>query len=98
MQKVDFALNANMQDFVDRLKSVQEVSPAPETQAIDPDGGQEKKRESQEGDAKAVSMQNKEEAIEAIVEDEPSPYTQDEVHLLDIRAWILYQGGKIYRI
>ena len=83
MQKVDFALNANMQEFVDKLKAVQEVAPAQETKAIDPDDKQEKKNEQE---AHKDSAQPSEEESLAVVEDESIACVSDEVHLLDIRA------------
>ncbi|CAM3427001.1 hypothetical protein [Helicobacter labetoulli] len=83
MQKVDFALNANMQEFVDKLKAVQEVAPAQETKAIDPDDKQEKKNEQE---AHNDSAQPSEEESLAVVEDESIACVSDEVHLLDIRA------------
>ncbi|WP_295701033.1 hypothetical protein [Helicobacter mastomyrinus] len=81
MQKVDFTLNANMQDFVDKLKAVQEVSPSPEVQAINPDDKQEKKRE-RESEKKQAQDSHKN--AEGLTEEEPTYKAQ--THLLDIRA------------
>lgn len=81
MQKVDFALNANMQEFVDKLKAVQEVAPAEETKAIDPDDKQEKKNEQE---SHKDSIKDGEDL--AVVEDESIACVGDEMHLLDIRA------------
>ncbi len=86
MQKVDFALNANMQEFVDKLKAVQEVAPAQETKAIDPDDKQEKKNE-QESHQDSESAKESESV--AVVEDDVADdiaCVGDEVHLLDILA------------
>lgn len=77
MQKVDFMLNANMQEFVDRLKAVQEVSPAPQIEAIDPDD----KRDKQQAFEQEQNAQS-ESSSEESVSEEVFPST----HLLDIRA------------
>lgn len=89
MQKVDFMLHANMQEFVDKLKAVQEVSPAPETRPIDPDDKQEKKRESQEQEdenskEEQLNTQGEQESIAST--DSISCIENEEVHLLDVRA------------
>lgn len=79
MQKVDFALNANMQEFVDKLKAIQEVSPTPQVQANDLDSGQEKKRQS--------AQNQKKEKKELIGEIEDEVVCMEESHhILDIRA------------
>lgn len=87
MQKVDFALNANMQEFVDKLKAaVQEVAPAQEAKAIDPDDKQEKKNE-QESHKDSESAKESESL--AVVEDDVADdiaCVGDEAHLLDILA------------
>ena len=79
MQKVDFMLNANMQEYVDKLKAVQEVSPAPQTEAINPDTEQQKKQEFQESESENSQEQ---ENAEVLQEEIVLPST----HLLDIRA------------
>lgn len=81
MHKVEFGLNANMQEFVDKLKAVQEVAPAQETKAIDPDDKQEKKNEQE-----SHKDSGKENESLAVVEDEGIACVSDEVHLLDIKA------------
>lgn len=94
MQKVDFMLSANMQEFTDKLKAVQEVSPAPETRAIDPDDKQEKKRE-QEGredsentkDSKeAKDFEMAEDSLDEASKEAIACVGDEEVHLLDVRA------------
>lgn len=87
--RADVALNANMQEFVDKLKAVQEVSPAPEIHAIDPDDKQEKKRdfeEEQQEDKQKEEEQNHE--AEAIIEADEYDIVcaKENAHLLDIRA------------
>lgn len=77
MQKVDFMLNANMQEFVDRLKAVQEVSPAPQIEAIDPDDKRDK-QQSFEQEQNAQSESPSEESV--------SEEVFSSTHLLDIRA------------
>ncbi|MCX2717091.1 hypothetical protein OQH61_05005 [Helicobacter sp. MIT 21-1697] len=83
MQKVDFALHANMQEFVDKLKAVQEVSPTPQTEAINPDDKQEKKRnfkekqDEQEQDSRNILESGEEETLAC---------TTEQTHLLDIKA------------
>lgn len=79
MHKVDFALNANMQEFVDKLKAIQEVSPPPKVQANVLDSGQEKKREF------AQSKKDNQEEIIAEVEEEVV-CAEESQHILDIRA------------
>lgn len=79
MQKVDFALHANMQEFVDKLKTVQEVSPTPQTKEVDPDGKREngqdfeqnKEQDRQDSDKEYSSKENTH---------------IDTTHLLDIKA------------
>nr|QGT50248.1 hypothetical protein Helico6505_0800 [uncultured Helicobacter sp.] len=77
MQKVDFMLNANMQEFVDRLKAVQEVSPAPQIEAIDPDD----KRDKQQSFEQEQNAQSESSSEESAPEEVFSS-----THLLDIRA------------
>lgn len=79
MQKVDFMLNANMQEFVDRLKAVQEVSPAPQIEAIDPDDKQGKQQAFEQEQDTAQSENTSEESV---TEEE----TFSSTRLLDIRA------------
>lgn len=90
MQKVDFMLSANMQEFTDKLKAVQEVAPAPETHAIDPDDKQEKKRE-QEGREDSKNAKDSEMAGDSMEEASKEQGAiacvgDEEVHLLDVRA------------
>ncbi|TLD95120.1 hypothetical protein LS71_008805 [Helicobacter jaachi] len=80
MQKLDFNLNANMQEFVDKVEAVQEVSPTPEIQEIEPDDKQEKRQ-----NAKDTHADNQKEVEEAIIE-EDSLAQAPSTHLLDIRA------------
>ena len=82
MQKVDIALNANMQEFVDKLKAVQEVSPTPQVEAVDPEKDESKKREFEERE-KGQDPQN---AIESFIEDETPTCSTEPTHLLDIKA------------
>lgn len=82
MQKVDIALNANMQEFVDKLKAVQEVSPTPQVEAVDPEKDENKKREFEEKE-KEQDSQN---AIESFIEDETPTCSTEQTHLLDIKA------------
>ncbi len=84
MQKVDFALNANMQEFVDKLKAVQEVSPAPQVEAVDPEKDESKKREFEE--KQKEKEQDSQNTAESFVEDETPIYSADNTHLLDIKA------------
>ncbi len=84
MQKVDVALHANMQEFVDKLKAVQEVSPTPQTEAINPDDKQDKKREFEEKEKK--KEQDSQNAIESFIEDETPTCATEPTHLLDIKA------------
>ena len=87
MQKVDFALNANMQEFVDKLKTVQEVAPAQETKAIDPDDKGNKKNEQESHKDSESAKENESLAVaEDNMADESITCVSDEVHLLDIRA------------
>lgn len=83
MQKVDFALNANMQEFVDKLKAVQEVSPAPQVQATDPDSEQAKKRGFAQKDGQ--EQEQNDEPL-AVIEEEEVVCQEESHHLLDIRA------------
>lgn len=88
MQKVDFALNANMQEFVDKLKAVQEVAPAPQVQATDPDSEQAKKRGFAHEEDKKEDEENGQEQgneLRAVVE-EDVVCQEESHHLLDIRA------------
>ena len=80
MHKADFTLATNMQNFVDKMKAVQEVSPAPQVEAIDPEKDENKKRDFQEKQKK----QQEQEKTEYVVEDED--FIPDKTHLLDIRA------------
>lgn len=87
MQKVDFALNANMQEFVDKLKAVQEVSPAPQVQATDPDSEQAKKRGFAHEEDKKEDEDKQEQGDELLAVVEEDVMCQEESHhLLDIRA------------
>lgn len=80
MQKVDFVLNANMQEFVDKLKDVQEVSPTPQTEAINPDSQQNAREDSPEDSKKEHKT------TEFLLEEEELASYKDEVSLLDVRA------------
>ena len=87
--RADVALNANMQEFVDKLKAVQEVSPAPQTHAIDPDDKQEKKRnfeQDKEQESSESTEGSESESYGAIVEDDVITCAEGEIHLLDIRV------------
>lgn len=84
MQKVDIALNANMQEFVDKLKAVQEVSPTPQVEAVDPEKDESKKREFEEKEKK--KEQDSQNAMESFIEDETPTCPTEPTHLLDIKA------------
>lgn len=78
MQKVDFMLNANMQDFVDKLKAIQEVNKAPETSAINPDRDSNNKQEQEE---KQESKQNTQ-SIDAEVAEESTQISSYNLNIL----------------
>lgn len=76
MSKPEFAHIANMQEFVDKIKDVQEVSPTPQNEPIDPNNSDKGKQEKEEDKEK----QDKEN------EQENENLATQSSHLLDVRA------------
>lgn len=81
-QRADVALNANMQDFANKLKDVQEVQKPPQIEAIDPDEKQESKdnKEQEQNKQAKEPLQTTESSLESELD------TSAEKHLLDIRV------------